>query len=216
MSRQKKKRKSKAKPFNGSQITSVFIDEADSLQPGLWADPEPKHTKPPVEPEEPTIRLKGFEYAKGGLLSIDSLAIDNLRSAFAGISDSAKLTAETFQKIGRINRNPGLVMVDSEAEISQETMARIMGKRSETPITVNIQNNLCKEVELPPKALSVDEHRDFIRKMLLTSINSQTKTMYYGKAPAPEEKESFIPKITVQVEGRKEIDRSGDDSSGNV
>uniref|UniRef100_A0AAU6W1C6 Uncharacterized protein n=1 Tax=Pseudomonas phage Nican01 TaxID=3138540 RepID=A0AAU6W1C6_9CAUD len=216
-----KRKKSKQPKFQGTKITGVVVDELSTTQAGLWADPEPKHTKPAEEPIEELV------YAQGGILAKNPMGLfgdsrtaqnfDGIHTGLAGLSRSLGKVSDSFQQIGRALRNVGpiTVMVDSEAPISQETIDRILKPQQKqeplVPTTlakaVNPKlNNLCQEVELPPKALSVEEHREFIRDMMKIDARA-IKNMYYQK-PAligenPGEKESFIPNVRIQVEGRK-------------
>ena len=73
------------------------------------------------------------------------------------------------------------------------------------PLAATI-NNLCKEVELPTRHMSPAEHMEFIKGMMSADA-AVIKNLYYQK-PAligenPGEKESFIPRVVVEVEGRK-------------
>lgn len=225
MSRNKRKKPKQVK-FNGTQITSVFVDEAESLVPGLWADPEPKHTKPVEEPEKP------FEYAKGGIaLKNPTGLFGDSRSGFnmdglhptgkylSGVKGSLNNLGDSFQRIGRALRNVGpiTVMVDSEAPISQETIDRILGpQKKQEPLepttlakTINPKlNNLCAEVELPARKLTVEEHRQFIRDMMSADA-ARVKSLYYQEPvlKGPVNTTAYgteIPKVVVEV-GRKPL-----------
>lgn len=183
MSRNRNK-KAKQVKLKGTAITSVFIDEASSLTPGLWADPEPKHTKPTEEPVEPP------KYATGGSVNKNPMGIfgdsrDGLHptGGLAGIMSSFENLQKAFGNTG-----PAFARL-------QEELVETSGGIAIKPRTVTI-NNLCSEIELPSKSLTVEEHREFIRKMMLESTKAGNKKMYYGKP-------SSIPEVSVQTEGLK-------------
>ncbi|QOC57993.1 hypothetical protein phiK7B1_138 [Pseudomonas phage phiK7B1] len=213
MSRNKRK-KAKQPKFNGTKIDLMVVDESQSLTPGLWASEKPSYSPEPVE--DP---IEGLVYAQGGILaknpmglfgdSRSSLNMDGIHGSFAGLSRSMKDMSHSIQKLGRVTRNMGkpspvTVMVDSEMTISEETLAMILGpqkkqedlKPTGLAKTLNPKlNNLCEEVELPARALSVEQHREFIRSMMEIDARA-IKSMYYQKP-------SSIPEVRVELEGRK-------------
>ena len=153
MSKRKKNRQPK---LQRTKAIYAIVDEADSLTPGIWADAEPKHTKPEKEPRK---------YATGG-------PVGDPGKAFAGIAQQLDRMGDVlkgFQQIGRATRNVG-------------------------PISVEIDS-----LSLPPKGLSVEEHRDFIRRMMEAQSRVSARSLYHTKsgigviAENPKEPEQFVP-----------------------
>lgn len=184
---------------------------SEPTEPGIWADPEPKHKKP----EEPIVvnvvntATDKFEASMAALTALEEAFKGKVTTGFAGIHPG--------QQIGRITRNQGMTKGKSLDFVVFDELESILSpqkKQEELKPTTLAKavsphlNNLCQEVELPKRHLTPEQHMEFIRGMM-SSDAASTKNLYYAKGGValinerPGEKESFIPNVKIQVEGRK-------------
>lgn len=112
------------------------------------------------------------KYATGG-------PVTDPGKAFAGIAQQMDRMGDVlkgFQQIGRATRNVGPISVEIDSLSSLE-----------------------ESLTLPPKSLSVEEHRDFIRRMMEARSRVSARSLYYTKsgigviAENPKEPEQFVP-----------------------
>lgn len=186
---------------------------SEPTDPGIWADPEPKHKKP----EEPIV-VNVINDGSPSEFEDVNRAFDKLAKSFnkAGQAMAGFAGIHPGQQIGRITRNQDMTKGKSLDFVVFDELESILSpqkKQEELKPTTLAKavsphlNNLCQEVELPKRHLTPEQHMEFIRGMMSADA-AAVKNLYYQE-PQPQgpinttPAGSHIPRVVVEVEGRK-------------